>query len=525
MIQFNLDTNGPREPLPKYWELCVGSCHATTALREDWRQMLTRCQRELGFRYVRFHGLFCDDMSVVLQNTFTKAMRLSFANIDKLFDFLLSINMKPFVELGFMPEALASGKTTIFHYKGNTSPPASQEQWAWLIREFVRHLFARYGRDEVRQWFFEVWNEPNMGGAGSPFGFWSGSMEDYFELYRTTAETLKAEDPFLRVGGPATSNNAWVPEMVAFCRENGVPIDFISTHHYPTDVVLGFGVEDSANFQKPPIDLNDTASLQKLFADPEELAKKAKEYSVFQETLWEQVDRGVLTAMDRRVAEQAGELPVYYTEWGSLAGLPSDGPFGASFIPKTVLDSRGLAAGYSFWTFSDIVEESGQDPRAFHGGFGLLTQHGIPKAPYRAFQLLHGLGDTMYSRTMTAGTVDGYAFEKPESGAVQLLLVNHQSLLHEVDEEEIRVDLAGIGPLLDADVIRIDETHANALGLWERMGSPDYLDAAQVLRLQAESELCREPIEFTASGSAASLTLRLPPMGVALVTLYRKPGK
>lgn len=171
MKQFQLDVNSAVKPLEKYWELCVGSCHGTTALREDYRKQLEQCQREIGFRYVRFHGLFDDDMSVLVQERFGNGVQLSFTNIDSVFDFLLSINMKPFIELGFMPDCLKSKNATVFHYKGNTAPPADHDKWSWFIRTFVRHLLDRYGRTEVRQWFFEVWNEPNLGGPDSPDGF------------------------------------------------------------------------------------------------------------------------------------------------------------------------------------------------------------------------------------------------------------------------------------------------------------------------------------------------------------------
>ena len=151
MKQFCLDIHSSREPLNRYWELCVGSCHAATALRADYQAQLEQCHKELGFRYVRFHGLFDDDMSVVCKHMLTGQITVSFVNIDKVFDFLLSIGMKPFVELSFMPEALASGSKTIFHYKGNTTPPRDSAQWAWFIEQFVRHIEDRYGRNEVRQ--------------------------------------------------------------------------------------------------------------------------------------------------------------------------------------------------------------------------------------------------------------------------------------------------------------------------------------------------------------------------------------
>lgn len=522
MKKFSLDITSPRNPLPRYWNFCVGSCHAATALRADWQRQLEQCHKELGFRYVRFHGLFCDDMNVVLKNMFTGQLTLSFANIDKVFDFLLSIGMRPFVELSFMPEAFASGTKTLFHYKCNTTPPKDYEQWAWFIGEFIRHIRQRYGTEEIRQWFFEVWNEPNLGGADSPYGFWSASREEYFKLYQVTAQAVKNVDSALPVGGPATSNNAWIPDFLQFCRDSGAPVNFVTTHQYPTDVVLGYGVEDSANFQNPfdvskPEKVAEAMRLAK--EDPEQFQQKLQEYSVFQSHLWERVDRGVLTDMARRAKEEAGELPLYYTEWGSLAGLESDGSFGASFIPKTVFDNRALVDGYSFWAFTDIFEENGQPSVAFHGGFGLMTLHGIPKAPYRAFQLLNTLGGQVYDAHLAEGTVDGWAVEKPESKAVQMLLVNHHSLLHPIAEETVQLRLTG-GSCIGAQVQRIDDTHANALTAWERMGRPEYLTRAQELTLLAASELEREALPYSTDGDGICMELTLPPMGTALVTVF-----
>lgn len=521
MKQFVLDKNSPRVPLPRYWNFCVGSCHAATALRADWQAQLAQCRRELGFRYVRFHGLFCDDMSVVLKNMFTGTITLSFANIDKVFDFLLSIGMRPFVELGFMPEAFASGQKTLFHYKCNTTPPRDYGQWSWFIGQFIRHIRQRYGAEEIRHWFFEIWNEPNLGGANSPYGFWSASKEEYFRLYQVTAAAIKEVDSGLKVGGPATSNNAWIPDFLAFCRESGAPVDFVSTHQYPTDVVLGYGVEDSSNFQNPfdvskPETIAETMRLAK--EDPEAFQEKLREYSVFQSHLWERVDRGVLTDMARRARAEAGGLPLYYTEWGSLAGLASDGPFGASFIPKTVLDGVGLIEGYSFWTFNDIFEESGQQPAPFHGGFGLMTQQGVPKAPYRAFQLLNSLGSLLYKTHLAQDTLDVWAMEKPETRSVQILAVNHQSLQHPIEAQTLAVRITG-GHCVYAQVERVDDTHANALAAWQAMGSPEQLTPAQLYTLQAASQLEREDQPFNADGDTTRLELTVPPMGTALVTL------
>lgn len=129
-----------------------------------------RHERETGsirFRHVRFHGLLCDDMGTLIDER--NQLLYSFFNADQIWDFLLSIGMRPFVELSFMPTTLASDDTTVFHYRANVTPPKDYQQWATLIHKLVTHWVQRYGVEEVRTWFFEVWNEPNLK------AFWAGT--------------------------------------------------------------------------------------------------------------------------------------------------------------------------------------------------------------------------------------------------------------------------------------------------------------------------------------------------------------
>ena len=151
-------TNGPLDTMFKF---CVGAGRANEGLRADWQRQLTYAHRQCGFQYIRMHGLFDDDMGVYREERASREYNWQY--IDELYDFLHSIGMKPFVELGFMPDALASGSKTIFWYRGNVTPPRDMNKWADFIRAFVVHEQERYGDAEVRTWYFEVWNEPNSG--------------------------------------------------------------------------------------------------------------------------------------------------------------------------------------------------------------------------------------------------------------------------------------------------------------------------------------------------------------------------
>lgn len=335
--RFNGDWDAPGTAFPHFWEHTVGSGHATLGLRADWQAQLKRARRDLGMRYVRFHGLLSDDMGTLIAEG--DALFYSFFNADQIFDFLLSIGMKPFVELSFMPSALSSGDQTVFHYRANVTPPKDPALWSVLIRKLAAHWIDRYGIDEVRQWFFEVWNEPNLTAFGS------GKQDEYFELYRYTVEALKSVDKELKVGGPATAGNAWVDDFIAYCAGNGLPVDFISTHHYPTDA-----------FGKPG---DDTET---------QLAKST---------------RSVLREQTRAVRKQAGTLPVYYTEWCTSSNPRDpmhDDPYAAAFIVKTILEAAGLVQGYSYWTFSDIFEENYLPSVPFQGGIRLAEHSWHPQA-------------------------------------------------------------------------------------------------------------------------------------------------
>ena len=487
MAVFNVNLRAPRAPFEHYWEKCVGSCHGPTALREDYRVQLRKCRNELGFQYVRFHGILDDSMSVCLRDYRSGALLYNFTLIDSIFDFLLSIGMKPFIELSFMPSALASTGKELFTYRGNISIPRSYAEWDALIEKLTAHLVDRYGLDEVRRWFFEVWNEPNLA------YFYEGTQADYFELYDHTARAIKGVDAGLRVGGPATAINAWIPDMIRHCEDAGVPLDFISTHHYPTDDPLW----------------NTDMSLEDYFAKLQsgepELAKTANTHR-----------RGVLTMMLKKARQEAGAYPLYYTEWNTSANdmdLRHDVPYSAAFVAKALIDNAGLVDVYSFWTFSDIFEENGQRPGEFHGGFGMLTLHGIPKPVYRTFQLMHSLGEERLATQPEQGTVGLVATE--ERGVVSALAYNHDVLEHPPVAEDVTLKLEGAA-ISRAEILRIDDTHANAYPLWVEMGSPDYPTDEQLQRLIAQSAVIPEALEV----KAGEVSFRLPPNGVALVRLY-----
>ncbi len=464
--------------LPHFWEHSVGSDHAPVALRADWRRQLARSHNELGFQYVRFHGLLSDDMGTLVREK--NKLLYSFFNADQVFDFLLSIGMKPFVELSFMPTALASGNKTVFNYKANVTPPRDYKQWANLINRLVSHWLQRYGAAEVREWFFEVWNEPNLK------AFWTGTQSDYFRFYRYTAEAIKKVDASLRVGGPATAKSEWIEEFVDFCERNKVPADFISTHQYPTDA-LG-NEEDDTELQ--------------LFKS----------------------QRGLMREVAQDTRRRARGRPVYYTEWNSSSNPRDplhDESYAAAFAVATIMEAKDLVEGYSFWTFSDIFEENYFPSVPFHGGFGLLNLHGIPKPTYRAFELLHNIGTEQMLVDGLHETVDCSVIRN--NSMVTVLLTNHTTPGHSIETEQIEVRLDNAAAPHEAHIQRINAEHANPKLLWEEMGQPEYLSEKDVEQLQEASLLVKEQQSLTYKDGAIFLKTDLPPHGVAAITISFAP--
>jgi xylan 1,4-beta-xylosidase len=474
MPDFTCSLLQPSKLFEHYWEHTVGSGHAPLALREDWQAQMRRCHDELGFQHVRFHALLSDELgTLVCQDG---QLLYSFFNADRIIDFLLSTGMRPFVELSFMPEALASGHTTVFRYRANVTPPRDYNQWATLIQKITQHWVDRYGAQEVREWFLEVWNEPNLR------QFWTGTQDEYFQLYRRTAEAIKSVDRSLKVGGPATADNAWIGAFLDFCTTNSVPVDFVSTHHYPTDAFGQPGADTVTQLEHAP--------------------------------------REIMKAQVAKSRDESRGLPLYYTEWNISSKQRDpmhDGPFAAAFVTRIVMEARGLAQGYSFWTFSDIFNEDYFPSVPFHGGFGLLNLHGIAKPAYRAFQLLRNLGTEFMEVHGTHETVDAWAVRK--CGAITILLTNLAMPRHPVQTETVNFRLSGASAPRAAFIERIDEDHANPRRLWHAMGEPEYLSPLQVSQLEAASALSREPQPLLYGDGNIHFQVDLPPQSVASITI------
>lgn len=321
------------------------------ALQKEYLDQLKLVQKEIGFQHIRGHGLLCDDMAIYQVNEAGEA-EYNFTYLDRVMDSYVELGLRPFLELGFMPDKLASGSQTVFYWKGNVTPPASYEGWSNLIKALLEHLSSRYGSDEVVTWPIEVWNEPNLA------VFWENSdMEEYFKLFHTTFDAIKKVDGRFRVGGPAVcggTDEVWIKAFMEYCHENRIPVDFVTRHHYTIESPERIGHYGYTKLQQAE---DGFANLH----TTREIIDSYPEY------------RG---------------LEIHVTEYNT-AYIPNapihDTNQNAAFLAQQLSRLGEDNESYSYWTFGDVFEEQGIPFTPFHGGFGLVANGCIPKPTFWTF--------------------------------------------------------------------------------------------------------------------------------------------
>ncbi len=471
-----IDATAAGTAFPHFWEQAFGSGRMALALRARYQSDLRDVKQATGVRYVRGHAIFHDELGVYSEDKQGKPI-YNFTYVDQIYDALLAQGVRPIVEISFMPQQLASDPAAIhpFWYKQNVSPPKDYAKWDDLIRHFALNLIERYGIAEVSQWYFEVWNEPNI-------DFWAGNPKQatYFELYDHTARDLKSVSPSLKVGGPATAAADWIEPFLAHLTQNNVPIDFVSTHGYADDTV------------------------KNLFHTDEQIPMNQR------------VCRAIRKVRDQINKSAGPHLPLFWTEWNvpSYADLNArDTIYVGPALASDIVQCDGLVDILSYWTFDDVFEETGVPRDPFHGGFGLITDDGIKKPSFYDYELLHRLGDERLANPAENVLVT----RKPD----QSLAIAVWNLV-EPDQKgmprHLRLEFRNIRPDATVLIRRVDETHSNSLAAYRAMGSPQYPTQSQIEQLNRENALA--PAELKALHNGA-MELDLPANALLLVELRK----
>jgi xylan 1,4-beta-xylosidase len=465
-----VDATAPGHAFPHYWEQMFGSGRAILSLRESYRQDLQAVKQITGFQYVRFHAIFHDEVGFYDEDKQGQPV-LNFSYVDQIYDGLLANGVKPFVELSFMPDKLAAKSILqAFWYKPDVAPPKDWDKWDNMITQFISHLIDRYGIDEVSQWYFEVWNEPNI-------DFWAGDPKQatYWELYDHTARAVKAVNPRLRIGGPATAQAAWADAFIQHCAAGHVPVDFVSSHVYGND------------------------RAQDVFSIDENIPRN------------QMVCRAVKKVHDQIAASVMPNLPLIWSEFNaSYFNEPAvtDASYMGPWLADTVRQCDGLTEMMSYWTFSDVFEEQGVVKTPFYGGFGLLAEDGIPKPAFNALKLLHRLGEQRI-----AINSDSALLTKRKDGSLVIAVWNYAPPEHAGAAKTVTLHFQG-GHYKHALVSTVDPDHGDVRAAYEKMRSPQYLSQAQIQQLKQAAEISSAAKRNLKGGD---LTLTLPSYGLAVI--------
>ncbi len=493
-IHIQVDGSRSVGTLQHKWEMMLGSEHLSYMFKGDLdehtkaagaglRQGNKLAHDTLGIQYIRAHGIFMDDPSVYTEDAQGHA-QYHWDKVDRIYDALRQDGLKPFVELSFMPEALAANpnRKNIYSYQGISSPPKDYAKWQALVSALAQHLIDRYGRQEVESWPFEVWNEPDNGRIP---GFWSGTRDDYFRLYDYAAAGVKAVDPNLKIGGPA----------VAFTTFQEPFLRHITTGNYATGA------------KNTPLDFLDMHNYYLAVSDYRPLMRR---YGL-------------------------GNVPIYFTEWGLTpiyGDSVGDTAYGAAATIGGLLDSLDQVTSISYWTASDYFEESGNPKQLFHGGFGLIGLDGLRKPRYWAYYLLHRLGTDSVA---VSGNGDGFgglvkSVATRDAGGSVSILIENATQEHAKDlgdaalARHVTLTIAGLTPGRSYQVEhnRIDNSHSNVYGAWQAMGDPKWPDTAQMAALHQRDHLeALTPASAMTANDQGQITIDfdMPMPAVSLVKL------
>jgi len=467
-----VDANAPSHPFPHFWEQMFGSGRAVLSLRDAYRHDLREVKQITDLQYVRFHAIFHDEVGVYDEDSQGNP-QYNFSYADQIYDGLLANGVKPFVELNFMPQKLAAKNSLhSFWYKPNVSPPKDWTKWNDLITAFCKHLIDRYGSDEVAQWYFEVWNEPNL-------DFWAGEprQSTYWELYDNTARTIKSVNPRLRVGGPASAQAAWVDAFIQHCADNKIPVDFVSTHVYGND------------------------RAQDVFGTDEDIPRE------------KMVCRAVSKVHTQIQGSSMPHLPLIWSEFNaSYKNEPevTDSIYMGPWLADTIRQCDGLVTSMSYWTFSDVFEEQGVVKTPFYGGFGLIAAGGIPKPAFNAFKLLHQLGD----QRITLDS-DSALLTRRSDGVLVLAVWNYVPPDQAGSPKAFTLRFKNAKPG-SAMVSLLDNDHGDFHSAYEKMNSPRYPTETQIQELRRVATLPHPENRQLQDGE---LSLTLPAHGLALIEL------
>jgi xylan 1,4-beta-xylosidase len=494
-IDLRIDWNHTGTELRHSWAGLLNIDQFRWMVRKDVQEQLAMAHREIGGRHVRAVGMFDDEMRVMGRdptktgNSAAHAIqRPNFQVMAYVIDSLLDVGVNPMFTTCFMPGVMASGERTTFTTRSRISPPSDPMKWQELVTTAVRFCLERYGPDRVRSWYFEVWNEPNLQN-----GFFEGTRQQFFELWKQTFDAIKAADPELRVGGPSTARGEWLADLIEFGRQNRCEPDFLITHIYNND--------------------SESNPLSPFDGPQEDKQSKSPHFAAG-------VIRGARRLMDQ--LSYAGEI--HWNEWGRswLPFFPDrETSNEAAFIVKTMSEVADQADRFAYWCLSDIYDQAGYGAEAFHGNYGMLSLQSLRKPNYHVHQLLCRLGDRRLPVENTAAEERRFAgaiASDSKAGSPAVLAYCYDLGEPDQSPRRLRVNLPRrIGR--SVRITKLDRETNNVVAMWNDRGSPAYLSRQLTNELQRQNVLSSTVEQLPADRTAEDVTVDVTLHGSGVVLI------
>lgn len=457
-------------------DFCVGTGRMGLALQKEYMEQLKAVQEDIGFKHIRGHGLFSDDMAIYHEyedKDGNICAEYNFTYLDLVMDSYMEVGIKPFIELGFMPKKMASGEQTIFYWKGNVTPPRDYKLWNDMVVATLKHLMERYGADEVVTWPIEVWNEPNLP------GFWKDAdMDEYLVLFEESFNAIKKLDSRFRVGGPAicgVEDKKHMKFFMDFVDKKKIPIDFITRHHYTSEPPQPDG-------HYGYIELRELKESFETLNDSREIIDSYPDY------------KGTQMHITEFNTSYIPNAPVHDTNQN------------AAYVASMLAILGDTSESYSYWTFGDIFEEMGVPYTPFHGGFGMMANRGIRKPTYYAFKFFKDLTGQCVLKNDNCvicyedGIYKGIVFNSRVQRTGEVLDVEFK-LEAEHDQYSVIKKV-------------VDENTCNPLKLWHVMGEPSSLNDEQIKLLKDSDKPLTESVILDSKDGVVSLDMHVEEFGL-----------
>lgn len=488
--QVHISANTKGQSLRHTWRRLLNAGYARNGLLAEVQNRIRQAQEEIGFEYIRFHGMLDDDMHIYFEDGQARPY-LDFSRVDMLLDFVISVGLKPYIEFGYMPKLLAKedkADKAIFDRCSYISIFNNEEKWEYLIKGCLRHCIERYGRSSMLGWKFTTIG-CNCVSTGIV------SLEDYLHLYHTTYRCVKETDKRFSFGGPGGhSSSIWdshyIHDFFAYAISTNCVPDFVCIECFPHRAI-----EQDTDFWR--FTISQLSAPAVLSSDVHYTRTMLKDY------------RKILENYD------LSHLEIWIEGWNSTfwqRDLSGDTCYKAAWLTKNICENYDETESFGYWTLSDFMEERSDFGMVYHGGYGLFTYNGIPKSGWLAMQLLRRLGDTK----LDAG--DGWMITRSKQG-IQIILSHycHYDSLYCLRYQKLTDPQQAYNVFIKDGLLRfeiyltdlpagtyevkrfvVSPEHGSSFDIWIKMGMPQYLrrETIEYLKQMAQPQYHVETLEL-----------------------------